>query len=242
MRDIIALKNLAFTFAYRNLRSHLSEIRSLAFVLAGIFGIVAFGAPAEADFFSELFGGGDAGTGHRLEVPPAHLHSRKGRVVQQERRDYSNARPGEDALRRHGRVKTQLSYLPARTRQRPHIHVSADANGDGVSGATKSAHVELCYANAPRNKDIDQSDAIMHDPTLRPGDSMMTPQGVRIFHGHRSCPHQSSEFLSLAEARDLSTAKRGALAAIELAMKASHGRDLKSAVGRLDKPSATHQQ
>ena len=47
----------------------------------------------------------------------------------------------------------------------------------------------------------------------------MTAEGVRIFNGRNTCPHKTTEFLALSDTRDLSTAKSGALAAIDNAMK-----------------------
>ena len=59
----------------------------------------------------------------------------------------------------------------------------------------------------------------MLDATLHPGDSVMTTNGLRVFHGGGACPHKNSEFLSLSQTRDIPREKRGALGAIERAMK-----------------------
>lgn len=64
----------------------------------------------------------------------------------------------------------------------------------------------------------------LSDSTLRPGDTVVTPLGIRIVrHGSRY-PFKSSDFLSLAETRNLPHASRGALAAIERAIRTPHGR------------------
>jgi len=47
----------------------------------------------------------------------------------------------------------------------------------------------------------------------------VTDEGVRVFHGGGACPHKDSDFLALAETRDISSLKRNSLVAIENAMK-----------------------
>ena len=69
-----------------------------------------------------------------------------------------------------------------------------------------------------------ESSAFLNDSTLRPGDSVVTPQGVRVFRGGGHYPHRQSDFLALADTRDVPRATRGALAAIEKAMKTPQGR------------------
>jgi hypothetical protein len=77
----------------------------------------------------------------------------------------------------------------------------------------------LCYATRQRAPDLTQPDVILHDATLREGDSVMTAKGVRVFQGGSACPHKESDFLALADARDIPRSKRGALQAIEKAVK-----------------------
>ncbi len=67
------------------------------------------------------------------------------------------------------------------------------------------------------------SNAVLNDPTLRPGDTVVTAKGVRVFKGG-AYPFKSSDFMSLAETRDLPTAKRGALAAIDRVLQTPRGR------------------
>lgn len=69
-----------------------------------------------------------------------------------------------------------------------------------------------------------ESSAFLNDSTLRPGDSVVTPQGVRVFRGGGHYPHRASDFLALADTRGVPRATRGALAAIEKAIKTPRGR------------------
>jgi hypothetical protein len=66
--------------------------------------------------------------------------------------------------------------------------------------------------------------AVMKDATLRPGDTVVTPQGVRVLKRGSHYPFKSSDFLSLAETRDAPLSTRSALYAIERAMKTPLGR------------------
>ncbi len=120
-------------------------------------------------------------------------------------RDY--AYPERRVVRRH---VSSLSYMPRR-KARPASNRLATAGPDAKSG--------LCYATRPQAPDLTQPDAILHDATLREGDSVMTAEGVRVFQGGSACPHKESDFLALADARDIPRSKRGALLAIEKAVK-----------------------
>ncbi len=42
--------------------------------------------------------------------------------------------------------------------------------------------------------------SIFEDRTLRPGDAVMTPKGIRIFAGSNSWPYREADFVDLAEA------------------------------------------
>ena len=75
----------------------------------------------------------------------------------------------------------------------------------------------------PVASDPIESGVLLNDPTLLPGDSVVTAKGVRVFKGG-GVPHKSSDFLSLAESGNLSGRKRGALAAIDRLVKIPHGR------------------
>jgi hypothetical protein len=68
------------------------------------------------------------------------------------------------------------------------------------------------------------TNAVLKDATLRPGDTVVTPQGVRVLKRGSHYPFKSSDFLSLAETHDAPLSNRSALYAIERAMKTPLGR------------------
>ena len=83
----------------------------------------------------------------------------------------------------------------------------------------------LCYSSG-KLENGEKNDALLHDETLRPGDSVVTAQGVRVFRGPSKCPHKPDEFLPLAAVNDLSKAKRDELVAVEKAMRTPHDQNL----------------
>jgi hypothetical protein len=148
------------------------------------------GGGARAGFLEDLFG---AFSGERRAVPS---------------RDY--ARPEQRAVRRQ---VSSLSYLPRQHRK------AARPGSGGMATAGPEAKSGLCYGARSQAPDLTQPDVILHDATLREGDSVMTAQGLRVFQGGSACPHKESDFLALADARDIPKSKRGALVAIEKAVK-----------------------
>ena len=66
--------------------------------------------------------------------------------------------------------------------------------------------------------------AVLADSTLRPGDTVVTAQGVRVLRRGSHYPFKSTDFLSLAETRDAPLSNRSALYAIERALKTPQGR------------------
>jgi hypothetical protein len=68
------------------------------------------------------------------------------------------------------------------------------------------------------------SDSLLRDSTLRPGDSVVTAQGVRVLRRGSHYPFRSSDFLSLTESRDTPVSNKSALYAIERALKTPQGR------------------
>lgn len=62
------------------------------------------------------------------------------------------------------------------------------------------------------------------DPTLRPGDTIVTPQGMRILRRGSRFPFKATDFVSLEEAGRAHLANRSALHEIERAMKTPLGR------------------
>lgn len=77
----------------------------------------------------------------------------------------------------------------------------------------------FCSWGGRASKPADRTEALMRDATLRPGDAVVTDEGVRVFEGRGACPHNIGDFRTLAEARALPRAERRALAAIEQATK-----------------------
>jgi hypothetical protein len=61
----------------------------------------------------------------------------------------------------------------------------------------------------------DPTASLMKDPTLRPGDAVMTSQGIRIFEGHVSSHHAMAEFLPLARVANVTKPERVALVQID---------------------------
>jgi hypothetical protein len=152
---------------------------------------------AQAGFFEDLFG--------------AFSGEQTGGGAQ---RYYGDADRSGRAARRH---RSSLSYMPKQSHSRR--HALALTGADKQAGAGIETKDGLCYAAPPQGADPFQSDAILHDATLREGDSVMTVEGLRVFQGGSACPHKASDFLALAEARDVSKSQRGALLAIENAVK-----------------------
>lgn len=66
--------------------------------------------------------------------------------------------------------------------------------------------------------------AFLGDSTLRPGDTVVTPQGIRVVKRGSRYPFKQSDFLALAETRDVPLSNRSALFAIERALKTPVGR------------------
>jgi hypothetical protein len=163
---------------------------AVALTFAALCALGLPGGGARAGFLEDLFG---AFTG---EQKPSSS------------RYYAN--PERRVVRRH---VSSLSYMPRQHRK------AARPATDGPATAGPDAKGGLCYAARLREPDLTQPDAILHDATLREGDSVMTAQGVRVFQGGSACPHKESDFLALADARDIPKSKRGALAAIEKAVK-----------------------
>jgi len=125
-------------------------------------------------------------------------------------------------------AETKLYVLPAGSDK---IEEATAARGGGLyqeislraNNAEKKGGSCSCHSVAG---DPVESQALLNDFTLRPGDSVVTSRGVRVFRGGRHYPHQAGDFLSLAETRDIPRSTRGALAMIERALKTPHGRML----------------
>ena len=57
--------------------------------------------------------------------------------------------------------------------------------------------------------------SVTEDPTLRPGDIVVTSAGVRIFQGDRTVPHSEREFVDYRSAREASGAVRAYLDVVD---------------------------
>ncbi|PPD44188.1 MAG: hypothetical protein CTY15_08095 [Methylocystis sp.] len=68
------------------------------------------------------------------------------------------------------------------------------------------------------------TNALLSDPTLRPGDTVVTPQGVKVVRRGSHYPFRATDFLSLADTREAPVSNRSALYAIERALKTPQGR------------------
>ncbi|MCX7900209.1 MAG: DUF2865 domain-containing protein, partial [Methylocystis sp.] len=88
----------------------------------------------------------------------------------------------------------------------------------------EDARSKSCACPSTVMGSLPETSAFLSDLTLRPGDTIVTPQGMRVVRRGSHYPFKKSDFLSLAETRNISAATRGALAAIEKAMKTPHGR------------------
>jgi hypothetical protein len=63
-------------------------------------------------------------------------------------------------------------------------------------------------------KEAAKSTDIFHDKTLRPGDAVMTANGVRVFEGDRGSRHDGDDFVKLSESQKMSREIRVSLDAI----------------------------
>jgi hypothetical protein len=57
---------------------------------------------------------------------------------------------------------------------------------------------------------------LLSDPTLRPGDIVMFPDGPRVFRGHRGAQHASADFVKVSAAKEVPKSTRKALAAMSV--------------------------
>jgi hypothetical protein len=122
-------------------------------------------------------------------------------------------------------AETKLFVMPASSEN---IDDAAEARGGELYSQlmarikASDAKPASCGCHSTAGNPID-SNAVLNDQTLRPGDTVVTAQGVRVFKGG-AYPFKSSDFMSLAETRNLPIEKRGALAAIDRVVKTPRGR------------------
>lgn len=58
---------------------------------------------------------------------------------------------------------------------------------------------------------------IMDDPTLKPGDMVVTANGVKVFRGDKALPHEETDFSPAVADRKLSASTRRQVEALEIA-------------------------
>jgi hypothetical protein len=148
---------------------------------------------AQAGFLEEFFGAfGSGGQQRAVEAPNVE-------------------RPRQRAF------KSSLDYLPkgSNSRRRAASRKGGDKKVAG-SGPIKKG---FCYDKPPQADDPGDAEALLHDTTLRAGDTIVTAEGLRVFQGGGGCPHKTGDFLALVDARSVKGAQRNSLLAIENAMK-----------------------
>lgn len=105
---------------------------------------------------------------------------------------------------------------------------SPEAGSRGVgSGCARPCVVPAIASPSGRPGGLGEgtpANAFYADPTLRPGDTVITAEGVRILRPGSRYPFKASDFASLAEAGAGSLANRNALSEIERAIKTPIGR------------------
>jgi hypothetical protein len=90
--------------------------------------------------------------------------------------------------------------------------------------STRGDKAKSCSCHAAAD-DAARTRAALNDPTLQPGDAVVTSEGVKVFKGG-AAPHRKNAFLSLAQTPNLAPSQRGALAAIDRAIRTPFGRAL----------------
>jgi hypothetical protein len=178
---------------------------------------------AKAGFFDEVFGGGEPMERYHYEGP---RHFRPARHFWREYSHYGMsseprwaraAQWGEARGTRHRFAhRERLSYL---SKQEPERRRTIVDHGTEPAAHGPSKLAGFCYNARPLGGDDGHVDALLHDATLQPGDSVMTAKGVRVFEGGGGCPHKNTDFLALAEIPGLPKRERRALAAIDKVIK-----------------------
>lgn len=74
--------------------------------------------------------------------------------------------------------------------------------------------------------------SMLRDTTLRRGDAVMTPDGLRVYHGSDVFPHKRSDFVALARSPDVPQSQRAAFGDLERASRGAHP-DARSGPGTL---------
>jgi hypothetical protein len=154
---------------------------------------------AQAGFIEDLFGSFGGGQQRAAEAPS----SAPSRAERPKRREFQSS----------------LGYLKGSKKRQP----AARKDGGGKVAGAGPVKKGFCYAQAPQSADPGEAEALLHDSTLRAGDTIATAEGLRVYSGGGGCPHKSEDFLALASARNLKGSQRNSLLAIENAMKTRVG-------------------
>jgi len=93
-----------------------------------------------------------------------------------------------------------------------------------AQGCPKPCSIASDPAPAPRLEATLSPRDIYADPTLRPGDTIITADGIRILRPGSRFPFKASDFISLAQAGKSHLANRSALNEIERSLKTPPGR------------------
>jgi hypothetical protein len=147
-------------------------------------------ATCHADFLDDVFGGDDTvggKTDRTHNVRHNHHHE-------------SNKSFG---LYYNSSSHKNFSHTRA-LRATENTHKYSDGNlSNDAPGAAKSSqykrHTKLtmCYPNNLSEQQINKLDPILHDKTLKKGDSIVTNIGVQVFRGPNDCPHKADDFIAL---------------------------------------------
>ena len=73
--------------------------------------------------------------------------------------------------------------------------------------AYRKSVTSSCTCRSERSDQMSVTD----DPTLRPGDIVVTSEGVRVFRGDRAVPHRTNEFVDYRKAGAVSGQQRAFL-------------------------------
>jgi len=190
-------------------------LRPFLVLFLAIAASLSAATPSQAGFLEDLFGFGQS-----EQARPAGPSYHAPRHARPERRRMV-------VHRHHERAAAKFAARGS---------VVADAS---VAGS-KPVRPDMCYSGAPTAGNANQTESLMHDATLRAGDTLVTDEGVRIFAGRAACPHRAGDFLTLAEAGRMPNTKHVALLAIEKTMKLHRNytpRDAVVATDRDESPS-----
>jgi hypothetical protein len=187
-------------------------------LLVVLAGCVSFVGAAQAGFLEDLFGGGETQAASPMSAgrPPAQQRPRLG----------------------HARRPVERPATPvARIKAVPATPSPAPVQASAAPGNVKPKPPRFCAPLDKSAPSADSAQSLMRDATLRPGDVIVTDEGVRVFEGSGACPHAISNFRTLAETRILSPGTRTALAQIELDLKTKGSRRAEPAIVAADTTS-----